>query len=321
MTEGNGAAQALSSSGSFSVDDETIHQHITRFETAKEPIPNPISSVSKLALNTVGEGQGPARDYKFKTPSPTKKESKPGLEHYQVRDLPEAGFFANCSSVNSQLPFHVCYECMRIALFNNIACSDLIQSLTGKCSSIDVLWESMSQYAKPPKCSASAWKAAEQNFQNVSLRAKVSYGETYDGPLFKLNPEPLQIEKSCRFQRKYGGSRFLFLEFPNFNESSMPPRFRDQRDKLQERFLQWLKIEKTFLGRKWIAFHYTTKTKRAFQKVKQEKLQRVVFFATDGYDIPPVSVDELLNWFMCLKNEKNQKLPYCKAYSRLDLGT
>ena len=173
----------------------------------------------------------------------------------------------------------------------------------------------------PDPCSAAAWSAAQAGFKNISLRAKVKFNMVKNGPLFKLCLEPLQLETSCRFQRKFGGDRFLYLEFPAFTDGSIPQHVKDQSEHLKARFLQWLKVEKSFLGRKWQAFHYSTKSKRSALKKTQSKSQRVVLFATEGYDISAVTINKLINWFICLEDgSPNMRLPYCKAYSRLDLG-
>jgi hypothetical protein len=50
------------------------------------------------------------------------------------------------------------------------------------------------------------------------MKAKLSFSESSVGPLFKLALEPFQIEQSCRFQRAFGGDRFLYLLTPNLEK-------------------------------------------------------------------------------------------------------
>lgn len=290
------------SSDTFSIDDETIHQHVKSHESHMDDS----AMVSNLDLN--------------------RTKTQHTSEQHQVRDLPNAGLFVHENPTKSHVAFNIWYECARIALSNDLCCASLVPESVSKDISYGTLCDNMQKVSNqglkiPEPCSPAAWTAAQEGFKNVSLRAKIHFNTTNNGPLFKLCPEPIQTETSCRFQRKFGGDRFLFLEFPVFNAASMPIHLKDQCENLKRRFLEWLKVEKSFLGRKWSAFHYSTKSKRSALRKSQAKLQRVILFATGGYDIPHVTLDELIDWFIPLKNNPaNRNLPYCKAYSRLDLG-
>ena len=316
----------FTSSDTFSIDDETICQHVKSYEPADTHVYDP-PTFSKLDLNNT-ETQGTSKHaHKIRTSSPRKRFPKQvGLEHHQVRDLPKAGLFVQDGPRKPHIAFNIWYECARVALANDLCSTELTSTSASKCSSPSTLWDNLKQSAQylkmPEPCSATAWVAAQEGFKNISLRAKVSFNTVKNGPLFKLCLEPLQFEISCRFQRKFGGDRFLYLEFPVFDDGSIPQHLKDQSENLRVRFLQWLKVEKSFLGRRWSAFHYSTNSKKSTLKRTQSRLQRVVLFATEGYDIPPITMDKLINWFICLENKSaNIKLPYCKAYSRLDLGT
>ena len=311
------------SSDTFSVDDETIHQLIKSHETHMD---DP-AMVSTLDLNKTKTQETTQFLKCIRIPSPQKPTAKQNsAEHHQVRDLPNAGLFANETSTKSRVPFNIWYECARVALSNDLPCASLVPDSVSKDIDFGMFWDNMrivsnKRMKMPEPCSVAAWTAAQEGFKNISLRAKVSFSTTNSGPVFKLCPEPMQIETSCRFQRKFGGDRFLFLEFPIFNATSMPGHLNGQSEKLKVRFLEWLKVEKDFLGRKWSVFHYSSKSKRSALKKSQTKLQRVILFATEGYDIPRITIDELVNWFISLENKPaNRSLPYCKAYSRLDLG-
>ena len=289
---------------------------------------NDPAMVSNLDLNRTKTQETSQFLNSVRIPSPQKPVAKQNnSEQHQVRNLPNAGLFVHEeNSIKSHVAFNIRYECARVALSNDLCCSSLIPESASDDISYGTLWDNMQKVSNqslkmPELCSVAAWTAAQEGFNNISLRAKISFNMINSGPLFKLYPEPMQIEPSCRFQRKFGGDRFLFLEVPVFNAASMPINLKDQYENLKARFLEWLKVKKDFLGRKWSAFHYSTKSKRSSLKKSQTKLQRVILFATEGDGIPHITIDELVNWFISLKNKPaNRNLPYCKAYSRLDLG-
>jgi len=79
--------------------------------------------------------------------------------------------------------------------------------------------------------------------------------------------------------------------------------------------------DKELMGCKWTAFH-TRVRKRKKSKSKfledEDEGYEAMLFATEGLDLPRITVHELLNWFMPIK--LNYEQSSCKAFARLELG-
>ncbi|KAL0259688.1 hypothetical protein SLS55_005425 [Diplodia seriata] len=176
-------------------------------------------------------------------------------------------------------------------------------------------------------------------FENITLKAKLSFTDNNNnhGPIFKLRLQPLQLEEaSCRFQRAFGGDRFLYLETPEFRGDRLPEHLKGQLAAIEERFQEWLGAKgKRLLGRKWETLHVEPiKEKKKFKGRAQDegRAYRVILFATSGNDIDStketgkirsgtrrtMSVYDLVNWFMPLDKNANQR--YLKAFARISLG-
>jgi hypothetical protein len=164
-------------------------------------------------------------------------------EQYQIRDFPGQGLFFDDSkdpSRASELLFRVRYECARLALANGLDPHALIPQPGSEFDDYDTLISSIKALKSvrsdkldlkiPGRVSSKAWKASTRKFSEVSMKARLSFNENSIGPLFKLLLEPLQIEKSCRFQRAFGGDRFL-CDDSKSGEVSDP--FKEPRTELQ----------------------------------------------------------------------------------------
>ncbi|KAF2104084.1 hypothetical protein NA57DRAFT_30476 [Rhizodiscina lignyota] len=269
------------------------------------------------------------------------------METYQVRDIPKKGLFADdAGALSTDVPFRLLWECTRVALENDLQVSDILPPHTETYASYDAFWSFLLNHPRmpnlklPPKGLSKAWDAATRDFRNINLKAQLSWNEKRSDPLFKLHLEPLELgPKSCRFQRAFGADRFLYLEIPAATQAKGQTRalLKGQNENLEKRLLEWLMVEKSFLGRTWRAFHVAAKKKeRSLYRLKDEFGQRVVLFATDGCDImkknstqrpyraggysskPSATIADLIEWFIPL--DKNSHQTFCKAYSRLDLG-
>ena len=289
----------ISSSEFSSWDSDTIAQVIDLADAADKAIPDRIASVGRLP------------------------------EHHKVRNLPEHGL---CSPdfekppTKPGIPFFILFECARVSIESKLPLQQVLSHLPEQFEDYDKFWEEMRQkpFRLPKQCPPTAWLAAASKNSGVSVNGRLSFTSS-EKMMFSLSLEPLRIDKSCRFQRKFGGDRFLFLLVPGL--LNLPANIPNQQDHFRRRFLEWMLTEKNFLGRVWRVVHIEKYKPPKGQKAIKEKQNqigyRLILFSISGSDIPDTQYTglyDLINWFMSLNVDHNLKLPYCKAYARLDLG-
>ena len=173
----------------------------------------------------------------------------------------------------------------------------------------------------PPPPSRKAWQAAGRGSELVVRTGRVLFDTGKSQSFLKLVLDPLQLETtSNRFFRHSGAHRFLKLILPSFGD--IPQPLNVKRAQIHPRVQEWLNVsDKELMGCKWSAFH-TRARKRKKSKSKftedEDEGYEVMLFATEGLDLPRITVHELLNWFMPFK--LNYKQSSCKAFARLELG-
>ncbi|KAK8233703.1 RNA dependent RNA polymerase-domain-containing protein [Phyllosticta capitalensis] len=233
------------------------------------------------------------------------------------------------------LQFKYRWDYVRVAEATNSKPEDLVQNRSANADDYDTFWSCLMEHesfrsrpAAVPRSSPKAWKAP--NFENVKLKASLSFNTSNVGPLSKLHMQPLRTETSCRFQRAFGGDRFLYIEVPSFH--LMPSHISDQQRYLPDRFVEWLETPKRFLGRVWKAFFVDPIQPRKRQNETELRGYQVILFALHGCDLegkrqrvssraPRQAMDiyDLLNWFMPLE-EPNSSQAFPKAFARIALG-
>lgn len=263
-------------------------------------------------------------------------------EHYQVRGLPSQQVLAEESperSNLSKLPFRVRWEAARISIANGFPVNELAPDPTETVQDYEAMWLYFTHPSRtrriklPRKGSSKAWAAATGAFEGLVFSGKLSFNSKPTGALFTVSLNPMELDKSSRFERAFGGDRFLTLTTPH--SSLLPEHLKGQQYHIRRRLIEWLLLEKEFLGRKWRAIHIEPYKNQNNKRSEREYDLKIIFFATEGYDIlprvspisssfvhysskPQRSVDELLEWFMPLK--KNAHRSYCKMFSRIRLG-
>jgi hypothetical protein len=276
----------------------------------------------------------------------TRSPKKSAIEQHQVRDLPHQGLFLDKVDTDpvewARAPFHVRWECLRIAIELGIKPLEVMPHYESRFSEYDVFvtdvllhlqhCPSLQSLQKP---SRAMWSASESNYEGYSFSGKAGFNPTNTGPLFNLSLEPLQKLQSCRFQRAFGSDRILYLTMPSpHNVPLALNHLKGQDDNLRKRFVDWLcGTNHSLLGRIWRAFHVEEKKDKRGNPDKRTFEYRVVLFATSGIDIrsegeactpryhskqPAISIGGFLDWFMPFAENVDQK--FCKAYARLDLG-
>jgi len=175
--------------------------------------------------------------------------------------------------------------------------------------------------AIPPPPSRSAWQAAGRGSAHVVRTGRVVFDTGRTQSFLRLVLDPLQLAStSNRFFRHFRAQRFLKLIVPSFGD--IPPPLNVKRAQIHPRIQEWLNMpDKELIGCKWSAFH-TRARKRKKSKSKfvedEDEGYEVMLFATEGLDLPHITVYDLLNWFIPIK--RNSRQSSCKAFARLELG-
>lgn len=135
---------------------------------------------------------------------------------------------------------------------------------------------------------------------------------------------PLQVERSCRFFRKFGSHRFLKLSLPSFKREHLPEYLADQSENLRHQIREWLKVpDKELIGWTWnVLYVKPYKGKKKGQTFLQDTSDvrgyDIYLFATGGIGLEKVSMEQLFDWYMPVK--WNSSMMACKAFARLELG-
>jgi hypothetical protein len=248
----------------------------------------------------------------LKVPSLNKKATSTTkiLEHRLVRTLPTDGLFSSPVAISvDHSSFHHLWESYRFA------------EATGRpfkyYANEDELYQNIPAGHHFQRTPVSVWDATTDplQFANVILKANLTFNSSASADkLLALTLQPLKCERACVLQRRFGSSRFLYVEVlqvHTFNGIHL----KGQQDLLKSRFREWMCTGKEFLGRIWRVFHVQDVKK----KNSKDNLpsQRLVLFAVDGPRLQKISLYEVLNWAIPLN--KNGHQGFCKAYARLDL--
>jgi RNA dependent RNA polymerase len=179
----------------------------------------------------------------------------------------------------------------------------------------------------PEKSSSSAWNSATKTFFESETRARsvylagvLSLKSKSDDDVFEFYLKPLQLDRSCRFHRQYGPSRFMVLHLPSTSISGDIPEVLKQDARsgvLSNSVARWLTTKHTFLGRTWIAFFLEPEKKKSKSNA-QSQGHKVHLFAVSGDGLPVIQIDNFLNWH--LRFEHNRMSTDLKLFQRLSLG-
>lgn len=214
--------------------------------------------------------------------------------------------------------------------------SDLTRERISSADDYDAFWAAIRSIAKerdlhpPERSSSSAWKSASDNFfesetkkRSVYLAGTLNFKSKVDEGLFDFSLKPLYLDKSCRFHRKYGPSRFMVLSIPSTSISADTPSKLKQDARsgaLTESVARWVATEHRFLGRRWRAFFLEPEKKRSKTNTQAPRY-RVHLFAVSGEDPSAGSVvglEQFLGWHIPI--ERNLKSTNLKLFQRLSLG-
>ena len=190
----------------------------------------------------------------------------------------------------------------------------------------------------PERSSRGAWDRAGNDYQGVALTGKLRILDQQRGPFYELSLHPLKAESSYRLSRQFGSDRYCIFGMAGLDGDGLPTYLKSRPGPAGEAIKDWLKSQHHFLGRTWRAFYSKpdeSKKRQKGPKSKEDKTRfRVFFFAENGLgfrqghrrgesdprllDRPSMRVEELIEWFMPAKMNKDQ---FClKFFARLALG-
>lgn len=265
-----------------------------------------------------------------------------------VDELLQRGPFSTEQSFPASIPLRYRYELERIGRAWNVPFDRM---LVGKSISLcyQEFWKWIERHNQrdgktlPEKCSRATWDAATGDFKTdrhseaVVLTGDLDWCSKSEPGILKLKLNPLRMERSCRFHRRFGSDRFMTLTIP---APARPPnhlRLSSQPGLLRESIAEWL-TQNTHqcLGRAWRPF-YVEEVKVKRKSNTAEPKFRVEFFAIDGIDFGhgpfapwvapvrqscdkhvPMSLESLIEWHM--PREANISQSDCKLFQRFSLG-
>jgi hypothetical protein len=287
---------------------------------ASLPTAGPLPKVSPAKLGPITRNSPHQKSPDNVTPV----ESPRKIAH-RISSIPKQGLFVDDIPDHlRRFPYHVVFICQRIAIDNSLAVQEVMQGMEISTVNADpaMFWQTLQSHPNinnvTVKESRHLWAASKRRFDGFTFKGQINLRNKQTGPIFSLRLMPVQADDSCRFQRRFGSDRFIYLNTPRLGGSEVRGFTSEERLLIQEQWIEWLKTEHKFMGRKWRVFHLEPlkRTKKTTNKVHDK---RIVMFATEGWGIEqPCSVGEMLDWFFCFA--KNSDQSYCKAFARFDLG-
>ncbi|KAJ5851681.1 RNA-dependent RNA polymerase eukaryotic-type [Penicillium soppii] len=266
-----------------------------------------------------------------------------------VNELNSYGPFALKGSFSAKIPLRFRYELERIGRAWGVPSDRMLVGDHVPYDTQDKFWAWISGHNQrnnqplPEKTPSRAWDAAVDNFKSkkqsevVVLSGEMDWCDESEPGIFKLNLNPLKLERTCRFHRRFGSDRFMTITVPAPDRPCSHQMNGPYPSALRECMATWLTRHEHFcLGRTWRAFYVEEmKTKR---KSKGEPRFRIELFAVAGEDFAPFSklspaispprlqsqkptrmtVESLLEWHMPKAANENQS--NCKLFQRISLG-
>ncbi|KAJ8106796.1 hypothetical protein OPT61_g9304 [Boeremia exigua] len=257
----------------------------------------------------------------------TPLESPSKIAHH-IRDIPKQGLFVSEPPYSLRaMPYSALFICQRISLECSTPVEELVSGMdiAQACADPWIFWESLLQHPKITQIKFKdpdrLWSSAKRGSESFTFKGQINLRRKRSGPIFHLDLHPILPDRSCRFQRKFGSDRFLYLNVPDLHTKSWSGGSKADLELVRQRWDEWISSEHSFLFRKWRVFHIEPlkKAKTKGRNAEATHSFRVVLFATEGCGIThKYSLGELTNWFFPFN--ENLEQGFCKAFARLDLG-
>lgn len=237
--------------------------------------------------------------------------------------------FAQPSSLPpNSLSFREVYETTRVALHCGLPASELFRHQGTSIEDYDEFWylltSSITSNRKgtviPERSKGETWRGAAKAPHNLCLSGSLTFRPRQPGPIFDFKLKPLGMSKKYhRLARKFGGDRFCTLGIPGIDHRSLPECLRRHHATIRNPFVSWLiETEHHFLGRIWRAFFLRKASSNKGAKSQDEGQHQIYLFATQGHGLAPMTISEVLDWFMPI--QKNTQQPALKLFARLSQG-
>ena len=286
-------------------------------------------SPNKPALQSTSPSNGvtPTRAQQRSSRGQTPLESPSKIAHH-IRDIPGKSLFVKEFATDLRaMPYFALFICQRVSLERSIPLAELVRGMdvASACADPAVFWASLLEHPNithvKSKDPDRLWSAAKRNFEGFTFKGQINLRSKRSGPIFQLKLHQILPDRSCRFQRKFGADRFLYLNVPDLGIKQWSGGTQEDLELIRERWDEWLHTEHTFMYRKWRVFHIEPmkKAKTKGRRAEVTHKSRIVLFATKGCGIDRnYTVGQMLNWFLPFAYNTHEYS--CKAYARLDLG-
>ncbi|EFE32272.1 RNA-directed RNA polymerase, putative [Trichophyton benhamiae CBS 112371] len=255
-----------------------------------------------------------------------------------LSDLVTKGPFSKRLEWFKDVPLRLRYEVERLAR----ACDIMPETILSE----DILIEDQSYHTlfqilsrgpyknKIEKPKLGVWRVATESYMDPEKRTMVVFSgqlEWKDERLV-LVLNPLKLEKSHRFARRYGADRFLEVLLP----SKHPTKSGRDAEIFGKALGKWLSNEYHYLlGRRWRAFYLEDLKSKSKTTSFSGSGRKAFLFAVDGEDFlgtpsgispmdetsenhAPMTVEQLVDWHIHYARNTHQE--YSKLFTRIRLG-
>ncbi|KAH8701788.1 putative RNA-directed RNA polymerase [Talaromyces proteolyticus] len=307
------------------------------------------------ALTETDSVEGVMQSAEFSTMLKSIEEQNPaslGTENEQVdikqnilNKLLQHGPFSKKKTFSAKVPLRAKYELERVRIEWNVDPMQILagdkphEQYAGFWNWLGDLGQRLSKKL-PEKPSQRAWNSAIDRFQGdrhsevVVMTGALDWCTKGEPGIFKIRLNPLKMERTCRFHRRFGSDRFLSITIPAPSQSSR--HLPDSQSFFCDTITKWLSHYDHFLlGRVWRAF-FIDDYKNKNKSKNGEPRFRVDFFAVDGTDFrklpsptlspsgenshshTPMTIEQLVDWH--IPRSHNQHQTDCKLFNRISLG-
>nr|POF24091.1 rna-dependent rna polymerase 1 [Quercus suber] len=239
-----------------------------------------------------------------------------GVLDYRIRNIPDDGIACDLPTSMLKLPYP-----LRIAAYRAFRHSALSKD------EFDTQWryprtsETLLSFVSNRKTRKSKPLviASEVHCRERPLIARLVWSKS-DDRIFELELEPHQNVIPNIYERHFGAHRFLIVDSCQINRPI--GRFKNSSKEIEEKAIVMLGREQSLLGRTWVQFlPKDRKRGRDFSNDPDSSAPstyKLFFFATCGDGLEPISMMQLIHWYIPLHLNLDQ--PVSKLFARLDLA-
>ncbi|KAJ9604834.1 hypothetical protein H2200_010949 [Cladophialophora chaetospira] len=290
------------------------------------------------------------------------RESCTSVDEFDPTDLVRNSPFKSRAMLPPNLPFWYCWEVHRVAPSLGSLPIELHQCMVSKYKKLDFSYEEFWTGVRgicsekkittvPQRSTLPSWALAENRYEDketnkvVYFTAALDWEEDPSRGLFKFRLNQIQVEQSSRFNRKFGGDRFLVIVASVFSDSDYPEKVRrldsDKETTLYQKITRFIATHTHTIAGRWWRFWNVEEVKPKSRTKKQQQQQeprriKITMFAQSGYGIadprtelkdldvgvarfyPEITIEELIQWHIPIDDNINST--DLKLFSRIGLG-